>query len=94
MPTAYMPMPPASAWIMAMPSTPTVTERMVCTVCLLQSTLAFAAVPPSDVLEAEHAVIGEIFVDNANIFDPEIPEEDRALHRFANTLHFRTRLDA
>jgi len=47
--------------------------------------------PTPEYLEAQHAVIGEIEVDNANIFDPQIPEENHALYRLANSLHVRTR---
>jgi len=50
-----------------------------------------ARVPPAEVLEADGAIIGEIIIDNENIFDPSIPEEDRKLYRLANNLHIRTR---
>ena len=42
-------------------------------------------------LEASGAVIGQILVDNDNIFDLDDPEEDKALFRLANRLHIRTR---
>lgn len=42
-------------------------------------------------LEMDEATIGRIIIDNRNIFDPEIPAEDRWLYRMANALHVRTR---
>jgi len=42
-------------------------------------------------LEAAGAVIGEIRVDNRNIFDLDDPKENALLFRLANTLHIRTR---
>lgn len=48
-------------------------------------------VPPDEELEASGAVIGEIIIDNRNIFDLENPKEDKALFRWANRLHIRTR---
>jgi len=55
---------------------------------------ADAGAPPelsADWLESQHAVIGEVYIENANIFDTDIPGEDRALYRLANKLHIRTR---
>jgi len=49
------------------------------------------AVPDAQYLEQQGAVIGEIIIDNANIFDPSIPGEDYPLYRLANQLHVRTR---
>jgi hemolysin activation/secretion protein len=47
---------------------------------------------PSDAqLESSGAVIGEILIDNQNIFDPQDPREDRKLFRLANRLHIKTR---
>jgi hypothetical protein len=44
-----------------------------------------------DLLESQGAIIGRIVIENANVFDPEIPEEDNWLFRTVNRLHFRTR---
>lgn len=41
-------------------------------------------------LEAVGAVIGEILIDNGNIFDLENPKENKLLYRAANRLHIRT----
>jgi len=41
-------------------------------------------------LEAQHAVVGEIVIDNANIFDLSVPEENRRLYRLTNRLHALT----
>ena len=47
---------------------------------------------PSDAqLEAEGAVVGEILIDNQNIFDLSNPKDDYALFRLADTLHIKTR---
>lgn len=46
---------------------------------------------PDTTLESSGARIGEILVDNMNIFDLEDPEEDKALFRLMNRLHVRTR---
>jgi len=50
-----------------------------------------APLPSFEELEAEGAIIGEIRIDNQNIFDLENPEENNVLYRLANTLHIRTR---
>ena len=50
-------------------------------------------IPSFAELEAEGAVIGEIRIDNQNIFDLENPEENNAFYRLTNTLHIRTRPD-
>src|SRR5690349_4133709 len=50
-------------------------------------------VPPFAELEAAGAVIGEIRIDNQNIFDLDDPKENNALFRLANKLHIRTRPD-
>jgi hypothetical protein len=42
-------------------------------------------------LEAAGAVIGEIRIDNRNIFNLEDPKENGVLYRAANFLHIRTR---
>lgn len=50
------------------------------------------ACPYSDeTLEAREVRIGEILVDNRNIFDLDDPEEDKGLFRLMNRLHVRTR---
>ena len=47
---------------------------------------------PSDTeLEASGAVVGEVLVDNQNIFNLEDPKDDVKLFRLANHLHSRTR---
>lgn len=46
---------------------------------------------PDATLEASGARIGEILVDNMNIFDLDDPEEDKSLFRLMNRLHVRTR---
>src|SRR5246127_2110397 len=47
---------------------------------------------PSDAeLVASGAVIGEILIDNQNIFNLEDPKDDVKLFRLANRLHSRTR---
>ena len=54
--------------------------------------------PPSAVkipsfaeLEAAGAVIGEVRIDNGNIFDPANEKENGILYRAANAIHIRTR---
>ncbi|MEZ5540660.1 MAG: hypothetical protein R3F42_01300 [Pseudomonadota bacterium] len=53
---------------------------------------ATAAVDPLSpaYLEATGARIGEILIDNGDIFNPEDPKENRLLYRAANRLHIRT----
>lgn len=48
-------------------------------------------IPPLRELEAAGAVIGEIRINNQNVFDLDDPREDNALFRLANRLHIRTR---
>jgi hypothetical protein len=48
-------------------------------------------VPSDEELEAAGAVIGDIIIDNQNIFDLSNPSEDTKLFRLANRLHPRTR---
>ncbi len=57
----------------------------------LNSGSLVAAKLTPEALEIEQARIGEIIIDNRNIFDPENPAEDRWLYRMANTLHVKTR---
>ena len=47
--------------------------------------------PTFEQLEAEGAIIGQILIDNQNIFDLEDPEENNIFFRTANALHIRTR---
>jgi len=47
-------------------------------------------IPSPEELERTGAVIGEVFIDNQNIFDLEDPEENKQLYRLANKLHIRT----
>lgn len=42
---------------------------------------------------ADALAIGEVWIDNRNVFDPRLPAEDRWLYRLANRLHRRTRVD-
>ena len=48
-------------------------------------------IPSFQELEAAGAIIGEIRINNQNIFDLDNPKEDNALFRLANKLHVRTR---
>jgi outer membrane protein assembly factor BamA len=48
-------------------------------------------VPTFAELEAAGAKVGEIRILNRNIFDTDDPKEDKALFRWANALHIRTR---
>jgi len=52
---------------------------------------AAPAVPAGAELERQGAVVGEVFINNENIFDLEDPEENNRLYRLANKLHVRTR---
>ena len=55
-------------------------------------TAADAQPLPSDAeLEASGAVIGEILIDNRNVFDPRDPKDNNGLFRTANRLHVTTR---
>ena len=49
------------------------------------------ALPTFEELEAEGAIIGEIRIENQNIFDLDDPRENNALYRLTNKLHIRTR---
>lgn len=53
--------------------------------------VAIAALPSDHELVARGAVIGEIFIQTDEIFDPERPGEDRFLFEMANRLHVTTR---
>ena len=47
---------------------------------------------PSDVaLERDHAVIGQVLIDNQNIFNLEDPKDDTKIFRLADRLHVKTR---
>ena len=47
---------------------------------------------PSDVaLERDHAVIGQVLIDNQNIFNLEDPKDDTKVFRLADRLHIKTR---
>jgi hypothetical protein len=48
-------------------------------------------IPPDAELEASGTVIGEILIDNQNIFNLDDPKDDVKLFRLANHLHGRTR---
>jgi hypothetical protein len=47
--------------------------------------------PDDATLEANGAVIGEITINNGDIFDPDLPGENNWLFRTANKLHINTR---
>jgi outer membrane protein assembly factor BamA len=47
--------------------------------------------PSSQEIEADGAVIGEIFLEKSNVFDLSNPQEDKYLYRLANRLHIVTR---
>ena len=63
------------------------------TFCLLQQAVGQETppLPTFEQLEAEGAIVGEIRIDNQNIFDLDDPRENNALYRAANKLHIRTR---
>src|SRR3954470_1527063 len=44
-----------------------------------------------EALEAAGLRIGEIIIDNGDVFDPKIPQENHAIFRIANRLHIETR---
>jgi hypothetical protein len=44
-----------------------------------------------EALEAAGVRVGEIVIDNGDVFDPSIPEENRAIFRLANRLHIETK---
>ena len=50
-------------------------------------------VPSPEELEAAGAVIGEVLIDNQNIFNLEDPKDDNWLFRAADDLHPKTRAD-
>ena len=50
-----------------------------------------AAVPSFEELEKQGAIIGEITINDRNIFDLDNPKEDKFFYRLANALHIRTR---
>jgi hypothetical protein len=64
---------------------------------LLSSTLGppgqTAGVPSPEELEAAGAVIGEVLIDNQNIFNLEDPKDDYWLFRAADDLHPKTHAD-
>jgi hypothetical protein len=48
-------------------------------------------IPSDAVLEKEGAVIGEVLVDNQNIFNLQDPKDDNKIFRLADRLHIKTR---
>jgi surface antigen-like variable number repeat protein len=52
---------------------------------------ALRGIPSGAELEAAGAVIGQIFIDNENIFDLDDPKDNNGLFRLADRLHIRTR---
>src|SRR6266700_3316729 len=58
-----------------------------------QEPAAQQKIPSFAELEAAGAVIGEIRIDNRNIFDLEDPKENGVLYRAANFLHIQTRAE-
>jgi outer membrane protein assembly factor BamA len=67
----------------------------VCALLGLSLSLVAAAqdaeLPPPDVLQAQRAVIGEIRIDNDNVFATDTPEEKGAFFRLGNRLHIKSR---
>lgn len=49
------------------------------------------ALPTPRQLEAAGAVIGEILIVNGDVFDSNLPEENKSVFRLANKLHIETR---
>jgi outer membrane protein assembly factor BamA len=64
---------------------------MACSLPPAIAQIAGAPIPSFPELEAAGAVIGDIRIDNRNIFDLDDPREDGLLYRLANALHVRTR---
>ncbi len=58
-----------------------------------QKSATTSNIPSFAELEATGAVIGQIQIDNQNIFDLNDPRENNFLFRLANKLHIRTRED-
>jgi outer membrane protein assembly factor BamA len=52
---------------------------------------ALEAVPSDEELERSHALIGNVVIDNENIFNLSDPRENNWLFRLANRVHIRTR---
>jgi len=50
-------------------------------------------IPPDAELMGAHAVVGEILIDNQDIFDLSNPKDNYALFRLANNLHIKTKED-
>ena len=48
-------------------------------------------IPPDAELEAAHAVVGEVLIDNQNIFNLDDPKDNYWLFRLADRLHAKTR---
>src|SRR5579863_9928353 len=48
-------------------------------------------IPSDAVLEKQQAIIGEVLIDNQNIFNLDDPAEDHKIFRLADKLHFKTR---
>jgi len=65
-----------------------------CTIVLttiLSTTVLADELPNSHALERDAAVIGEIRIDNANVFDLSNPDENNWLYRLANRWHIVTK---
>ncbi len=58
---------------------------------ILCTTVLADELPDSDTLERDAAVIGEIRIEKANIFDLSNPEENNWLYRLANRWHIVTK---
>jgi len=48
-------------------------------------------IPSDAALERDHAVIGQVLVDNQNIFNLADPKDDKKVFRLADRLHIKTR---
>jgi outer membrane protein assembly factor BamA len=59
-------------------------------IALLTATAVAEELPDADTLERDAAVIGEIRLEKANVFDLSNPEEDNWLYRLANRIHIVT----
>lgn len=54
---------------------------------------ASAPLPSAQELEAQGLIIGDITIDNQDIFDLTDPKENKSLFRLANRLHYETRVE-
>jgi hypothetical protein len=81
---------PACRTILAVSSHRALLLWILLTPCAAQSQ-ATAELPSDAELERSGAVVGDIIIDNRNIFDLTDPQDDTKLFRLADRLHARTR---